>query len=736
MQAVYSSGVPRCQRWLANKMSSFRQQNMARMSFHFASSDYTACFQNLPTPDVPKIRDSTIQYLSTFDENEWYQEPVSRSRHDLSITQSPVGSHQLKQNKISSLLRGEAMRGGTMIETVNALGKTNGKQEYATLEQLDALKEHIVTYESPARDLRKPLRIIEEKIFSDHTGFLVGNQCLDFQKQDGITEIEEAVMANYVERNLNDLVLQEEASGRITVNRKPIYVSCVSNFTNFLDLSRKTIRSMELGIPCVILGRSNTVQHSYRWTKLLMELCIAEGVDPGMITYMSCPVEDIINTTRACQESTGNLYSTCSRNLAESIKSGYPNTIASTGGPNTLVALDWTDKIQEAIRMSATIESSGQCTALRHAVVPANITNEDISKMFEPMKGIESASTAVKSGNFDCVFPNHEGSQPGPSSGGYQRHESVDASYRMSEALPPNGIEEFWRKVVVDVSAIDAGSHIDDLAAWLNTNQPISLAVNGKTKKQSLDYGLALWERTGLVVNTIGTPENPALTCQARPQEGEIFGEFPPRRSLNKYTKYPVIVPSSTPGYDSSYSDSFLREQSMKELNDEVRAFLADIEDSLVRGYCVTLMEYLVDACKENPKLGFGTGRTALWGIQRPPLRSITHLRCYTSWDDLAPSLFLFYLTNAKEQVVVVSDHIDIVSNCDKYGIPVTSSVTEAVLSPGDDLKDISGPLEDFPMVGNFITTLLPVGHLKSSEPNDEEFIARAKNLDKWLKVV
>jgi hypothetical protein len=69
-------------------------------------------------------------------------------------------------------------------------------------------------------------------------------------------------MANYVERNLNDSVLQEEDAGRITVNRKPIYISCVSNFTNFLDLSRKTIRSMELGIPCVVLGRSNTVQHS------------------------------------------------------------------------------------------------------------------------------------------------------------------------------------------------------------------------------------------------------------------------------------------------------------------------------------------------------------------------------------------------------------------------------------------------------------------------------------------
>lgn len=701
------------------------------------------------------------------------------------------------------MLNGKELRGGTIVDTVNGLGKVNGRQEYATAEQVQALKDHITMYQPPVIDLRGPIRRIEQRLLSPDTanggycGELIGNQCIDFQKQDGVTEMEEATMANAVERKLNDLLLRDEQDdGKILVNRRPIYISCVSNFTNFLDLFRKTIRSLEVGIPCIVLGRSNTSQHGYRWTKLLMELCIEEGIDPGMITFLSCPLEDIKDITQSCQSHTGNLYSTCSRELAASIKAGYPNTVTSTGGPNTLIAMDWTKPVQEAVRMSATIESSGQCTALRHIVGPTNLSNDDVATMFQDSVAIDSAPDAMKASAFDGIFPNHNGSAPGPvtdddgnSKNGYIHHDNVDASYRLSDDLPPNDIQEHWRRVVVDVSKLDIAQRIDDVASWLNTNQPISLAVNGKTREEALDVGLSLWERTGLVVNTIGGSTNqPALTCQARPQEGEIFGEFPPRHSLQTYTKYPVVVPSSTPGYDSTYTTKFLlQQQKTKSVSsivstdataatttiENVELFFDSISNDHIKGYCITLLEYLIDATKENPKRGFGTSRTAVWGLQRLPLNTVTYLRCDTSaisWDDLAPYLLVFFVTNAKDQVVVLlptssSENqkecaTKITELCNKLGITIRldDDMKEEDLSPGDNLKDIvklstldnddndknnienpdsnTATTADWPiMVGQFLTTLLPVGHIKSTVPNDEEFITRVSSMSKWLKI-
>ena len=656
--------------------------------------------------------------------------------------------------------------------TKDALSNANGHQYFASPEQVKELKEHIQTYKSPYKDIRDPLRRIEHLLLTEHAGFLIGNQCIDFQKQDGVTEMEESIMANSVERRMNDLLLDDEEAGKIVINRKPIYVSCVSNFTNFLDLFRKTIRNMELGIPCIVLGRSNTVQHSYRWTELLMELLEKEGIDPGMLTYLSCELQDIVDITTSCKDSTGMLYTTSSRELAAAIKQGYPNTIASTGGPNTLVTTEWTKEVQDAIRMSATIECAGQCTALRHAVVPESVTAEDVEKLFDGAKGADSATDALKGGQFDCIFEGHAGSTtPDASDGIYTKHGSKDVHYKVSTSMPEEGINEYWRKAVVDVttkaptSDLQGSSdttRIDDLARWLVTNQPISLAVNAP-RPLGFKLGQELFEKTAQVVYTVGSSNDPkappALTCQARPQEAEVFGEFPPRKSLDLYTKYPVVVPSSTPAYDSSYQAEYLRTLSSADLEGaggdlgDARAAIDAVQDNTVRGYCVELVNYLSNATETNPKRGFGSDRTAIWGLQRPPLLDgcLTSIRCdaNVSYDDMLPVFLPFFATNARNQVELSVDPNDQGLLAALKGIEADKSVAIKIEHSDEHAKRMvdeanhyynvvnvnAGGLSQFPKAGQFISLYFPLGHIKSTMVNDEEFVEHFKKSAKWLKV-
>lgn len=667
--------------------------------------------------------------------------------------------------QIVSLLNGEKLLGGgeTELDTVNALGTVNGKQLMASSSQVDQLKQHIQTYTSPYKDLRLQIRKVEKKLLTQHAGFLIGNQCIDFQKQDGVTEIEESIMANTVERRLNDLLLQDESSGNIVVNRQPIYVSAVSNFTNFLDLSRKSIRSLEVGIPVVVLGRSQTSQHSYRWTKLLSDLCAEESIDPGMITFLSCTLDDIKDITSSCQESTGNLYTTCSRALAKEIKKSYPKTIASTGGPNTLVCTDWDQKnanhvaIQEAIACSASIESAGQCTALRHCVIPNSVEDDDCLHVFDNIKELTGAEKAMEESVFAGIFPKHPATPEPPVAAGddaYRKHGQVDAFLKIRQnELPEPGINEYWRKVVVDWSKMDVKDEVQfrKLTAWLNENQPISLAINGP-RDEAVAIGLKLWERTGMVVNTIGSSDDPemppALTCQARPQEAECFGEFPPRSSMNDYTIFPVIVPSSNPSYDAHYSDEYLRSRGAS-LSDyfikSTRTLLEEIHCDIVRGYCVLLIEYLQNVAKQNPKQGFGKSRTAVWGIQRPPLGMKTLIRCgaETTWDSVAPIYILFHATNARNQVElsIDSQNAALAALAEKGNLPNSVESKEELttrVAGRDDIfhhVDLSGTQEpfSFPMVGNFTSLYLPFGHIKSTKSGDNEFATKVRLSEKWL---
>jgi len=626
---------------------------------------------------------------------------------------------------MATILNGETLTGGSTLDTRDAFGTVNGKKVYATQEQLDLVRSHIQDFVSPHPDLREPLRRIEHELLAEHAGVLIGNQALDFHKQDGVTEIEEAIMANTVEARLNDLLLLDEEEGRLTVNRAPIFVSCVSNFTNFLDLFRKTVRSLEVGIPCVVLARSNTEQHAFRWTKLLVDMLQREKVDPGMLTFLCCDLEDIKAILRDCQDSAGNLYTTCSRDLAETITNGYPKTIASTGGPNTLVSTEINPAIKDAIQMSASIESSGQCTALRHCVVPSSMEDTQFSSVFDTVTSIADTKDALEHSKFDGVFAASTSVAPS----GYEQVADKDAYFRVSDDLPGDGIEEHWRQIVVDFSKLDIekdSEQTERLTAWLNKNQPISLAINAQ-RSQVLSLGIKLWEKTGMVVNTLGSTDSedmpPALTCQARPQEGEIFGEFPPRTDMYKYTKFPVVVPSSNPSYDALYTPEYLSSQPVDAtLSKSTRDMLNDIANDQVRGYCMLLINYLRDVSRVNPKTGTGKSRTAVYGIQRPPLGSTTLLCCSSTatWDEVAPMFLLFHVTNARDQIELLIDpnNTELVKKCIsyklKYSLAEGNDMAAEIASRDGIFNTVCAkPVEEFVMVGNFVSLLFPLGHIK-----------------------
>ena len=545
---------------------------------------------------------------------------------------------------------------------------------------------------------------------------------------------------------MNDLLLEDESSGKIVIDRSPAFVGCVSNFSNFLDLFRKTIRNLEVGVPCVVLSRSNTTQHMYRWAVLLRSLMAKHGVDSGMVTYLSADLPEI-KRVFASSPSTCPMHITCSRDLAKSVKSGHPNTLSSTGGPNTLVAPTLTPQVKEAIRFSAMIENSGQCTALRHAVVKAD-SDEEVESLFAGAPVVTTPQDSLRAGEFAGIFAD---SPVEPTPAGYTKVDGLNAHYKVSTSLPEDGVEEYWRKVFVDVTSpsepLKAGSEsANDLASWLVRNQPISLAVN-----EDMALGRYLFERTGQVVYTVGTSENPALTCQARPQEGEIFGEFPVRSELQEYTKFPVVVPTPTAAYNAGYDEGYLAEVGSNTglAQFGLQALDDRISSPLVKGYCVEVLSYLRDSV--GPKDGYGA-RTALWGLQRPPLDGrVTVIRAESgsTVDDIAAKLVVFAATNARDQVMVsLEEGGEIEEAVKACGVVCTvedGASWSSRSSSGDHYNLVTGGglgkggdgygVERFPMVGQFVSLYLGVGHVKSTKGGDEEFKEFFRESEKWLKM-
>lgn len=701
-----------------------QQPGAQRRAYNFASSSYTACFGVPPATEehMAGIRAETIKFIEAFDHDDWHRNPVV------------------------TVINGERFPDGEVVDTVDAFEKSVGKMVLAPADVVDKVIGHVAQWASKDgnNDLRVKVREVEERLMSVHVAKLIGNQAMDFHKQDGITEIEESLQANEVERRLNDALFADELAGKIAIRRQPALVGCVSNFSNFLDLCRKCLRNLELGVPVIVLSRSNTTQHMFRWFELLEAEFARAGLDTGMLTYAACSIDEQRRIMKACADSP--LYLTGSRPVAAAIKDLVPATFSSTGGPNTMVTTKMTDEIKQAIRWSVAIENSGQCTAMRHLVAP-NVDEKFVDELFEAgtVPPIDGSIDSLRTNGFAGFFTEWAGSfehEPGykrPSNG------DVPLAFKVSDSLP-SGIDEGWRRMYLDVTsapsaeAVVSDEYVDQLSEWLVTEQPITLSINGDEPGTGYPLASKLFERTCQVVYSVGTDTNPSLTCQARPQEGEIFGEFPPRRDLATYTKFPVIVPSPTAGYHTTYTHGYLAAQTEKgPINKTEHELRSRAKTDDAKGYLHTLAEYLADAA--GPRPGYSL-RTTLWGLQRPPLNGkATELRldAGTDVDSGLIHLLPFAMTNASDQLSI---SFDSAATRDKFQAHHWPNVTlESEAEFGDRVAaekpwNVIRPaaFEEYPLVGHFVSLMFPLGHIKSTKTDDQEFLDHFNQSAKWLR--
>jgi hypothetical protein len=348
---------------------------------------------------------------------------------------------------------------------------------------------------------------------------------------------------------------------------------------------------------------------------------------------------------------------------------------------------------------------------------------------------------------------------------GYVDVDGTRVAMRFNEQLPDK-IDENWRNVVLDVTSVEGSgleseAFVDRLAAWLNTHQPISFSVNG-----SLELGRKVWERSGVVVFTSGTLESPALSCQARPQDGECFGELPPRLQLTAHTRFPMLVPTPTAAYNACYTHEFLEARAHEALPPALgylAPLLHGIEDRLARGFCLAILDYLSDAC-QGPWQGRGM-RSCLYGLQRPPIGQHTLVRCTSAATEAAcwPFILPFLATTARGQLEVsvaedsparaaiekwlgasgigrgsarlaVEDHASFDARSGGRGkfnvVEIPTGAGGAVLASASPAGRV-----EYPLAAQFVSNLLVAGHAKSVKANDDAFLNTFRKSDKWLRV-
>ncbi len=122
-----------------------------------------------------------------------------------------------------------------------------------------------------------------------------------------------------------------------------------------------------------------------------------------------------------------------SREVASKIKEISPRLMASTGGPNTIFTTALTPQIAEAVQMSACIENSGQCTALRHVVAPTCTKSWVEQHVFAGVPLISEPLQSVRDAKFASLYEG--GVHSTAARGDYDKHPSLPAYVRNSFML-------------------------------------------------------------------------------------------------------------------------------------------------------------------------------------------------------------------------------------------------------------------------------------------------------------
>eukprot|EP00812_Abedinium_dasypus_P009476 NODE_3165_length_820_cov_329.137255.p1 GENE.NODE_3165_length_820_cov_329.137255~~NODE_3165_length_820_cov_329.137255.p1 ORF type:complete len:218 (+),score=62.17 NODE_3165_length_820_cov_329.137255:3-656(+) len=203
----------------------------------------------------------------------------------------------------------------------------------------------------------------------------------------------------------------------------------------------------------------------------------------------------------------------------------------------------------------------------------------------------------------------------------------------------------------------------------------------------------------------------------------------------------------ATPGYHSHYKPEYLVEVAGQPFPEEV-AYCTELLSGCsppVLGFVKLITAYLVDAC--GPKRGAGTVRTALFGLQTPPLvkGAPTVLRVPESaaFDEVASLLMPFYITNARSQIEV-SVHPESRAAAELAKFERLATVLEndgdfdrrlATLSPYNVLVASDEAMREPLLAMHWVSRLLPMGHVKSVLPNNDAFCAKFSRSAKWLAI-